>query len=121
MRWYVDLRSNHERKPLPITTPEALTPDTIVAWHPEQITAAVDGEVIVMGLTRGQYVGLDDIGSVLWRFLEQPRTVRQLCDELGQRYQGTPATIITDVLAFLEELRALDLVQAVDAAALADQ
>lgn len=102
-------------------TPDALTPDTIVGWHPEQITAAVDGEVIVMGLTHGQYVGLDDIGSVLWMLLEQPRTVSQLCDDLGRQYQGIPDTMIDDVLTFLEGLRALDLVQVVDAIPTADQ
>lgn len=96
-----------------MTTSEILTPDTIVAWHPEQITAAVDGEVIVMGLIRGQYVGLDDIGSVLWQLLEQPQTVRHLCDQLERRYQGAPDAIIADVLYFLGDLRALDLIQVV--------
>lgn len=98
-----------------MTPPDALTLDTRVGWHPEQITAAIDGEVIVMGLIRGQYVGLDDIGSVLWKLLEQPQTIRQLCDDLGQQYRGAPAAIQADVLAFLGELKALDLIQAVDA------
>ncbi|ABC23820.1 hypothetical protein F11_15490 [Rhodospirillum rubrum F11] len=103
-----------------MTTPEPLTPGSLVGWHPEQVTAAVDGEVIVMGLIRGQYVGLDDIGSVLWTLLEQPRTVRQLCDDLGRRYQGDPATMSADVVAFLEDLRALDLIEVLDAAPLSD-
>ncbi|WP_416573976.1 PqqD family protein [Niveispirillum sp. KHB5.9] len=67
-----------------------------------------------MGLIRGQYVGLDDIGSVLWKLLEQPQTVRQLCGELGRRYRGDPDVIITDVLFYLDELRGLDLIQVVD-------
>lgn len=101
---------------MPTTPTEALTPDTLVAWHPEQVTAAVDDEVIVMGLIRGQYIGLDDIGSVLWRLLEQPQTVGHLCDQLGQRYRGVPDVIASDVTAFLEELRAIDLIQVLDAA-----
>lgn len=100
---------------MPTTSPAALTPETLVAWHPEQITAAVDGEVIVMGLLRGQYVGLDDIGSALWKLLEQPRTVGHLCDQLGRQYQGALDVIASDVTAFLEELRAIDLIQVLDA------
>lgn len=94
---------------------EALTPDTLVTWHPEQVTAAVDGQVIVMGLIQGQYVGLDDIGSVLWKLLEQPQTVGHLCDQLGQHYRGDPDVITSDVMAFLEELKAIDLIQVLDA------
>jgi hypothetical protein len=113
MLWYVP---TVKAEPLSVTIPQALMPDTIVAWHPEQITAAVDGEVIVMGLIRGQYVGLDDVGSILWKLLEQPQTIRGLCDDLGQRFQGDPGVILADVTAFLTELQDLDLIQAVDAA-----
>lgn len=98
-----------------ISRPDALLPETKVTWHSEQITAAIDGEVIVMGMIRGQYVGLDDIGSVLWKLLEQPQTIRQLCDELGLRYQGNSDTILADVTAFLEDLRSIDLIEIVDA------
>lgn len=91
---------------------DMLTHNTVVTWHPELITASVDDEVIVMGLIRGHYVGLDDIGSVLWRLLEQPQTVGQLCDHLGQRYRGEAEVIMADVLGFLEEMRGLDLITA---------
>lgn len=85
-----------------------------MTWHPELVTAAVDGEVIVMGLIRGQYVGLDDIGSALWRLLEQPRTVRDLSAQLCQLYRGDADVIITDVQGFLGELMAIDLIHVVD-------
>lgn len=105
---------------MPSRPTEALTPDTIVARHPEQITAAVDDEVILMGLIRGQYVGLDDVGSVLWRLLEQPQKVADLCDRLGRHYRGAPAVIASDVTAFLEELRTIDLIEVLDAVPAAD-
>lgn len=96
-----------------MSSPNALTPDLVVTWHPEQVAAEIDGEVVVMGLAQGKYVGLDDIGSVLWRLLEQPLPVRDLCDRLAQRYQGDPAEITADVLAFLGDLHGLGLIQIV--------
>lgn len=91
-----------------------LTPDSVVGWHAEQITAEIDGEVVVMGLIQGKYVGLDDIGSALWRLMEHPQPVRALCERLEQRYAGDPATIAADVVAFLKELQALGLIEIVD-------
>ncbi|MBP7063607.1 PqqD family protein [Ferrovibrio sp.] len=92
-----------------------LTPATIIARHAEQITAEIDGEVVVMGLAQGKYIGLDDVASTLWRLLEQPQSVQHLCDLLAQHYRGDAAEISADVLAFLGELLELGLIQ-VDAA-----
>ena len=92
-----------------------LTPAAIIARHAEQITAEIDGEVVVMGLAQGKYIGLDDVASTLWRLLEQPQSVQHLCDLLAQQYRGDAAEISADVLAFLGELLELGLIQ-VDAA-----
>lgn len=89
----------------------AITPDSVVSWHSEQITAEIDGEVVVMGLAQGKYVGLDDVGSTLWKLLEHPRPVRDLCVRLEQLYKGDADEISSDVLAFLDDLRGLGIVQ----------
>ena len=91
-----------------------LTQASVVKWHAEQITAEVDGEVVVMGLTQGKYVGLDDIGSALWHLMEHPQPVHALCARIGQRYAGDPAEIAADVLAFLEDLHGLGLIEVLD-------
>lgn len=88
-----------------------LSLNSIVARHAEQITAEIDGEVVVMGLAQGKYIGLDDVASTLWRLLEQPQQVQALCDLLAQHYRGDAAEMNADVLAFLEELQALGLIQ----------
>lgn len=94
-----------------MSNPNAITPDSVVSWHSEQITAEIDGEVVVMGLVQGKYVGLDDVGSTLWKLLEQPQPVRDLCARLERLYQGESTEISSDVLAFLNDLRELGIVQ----------
>jgi hypothetical protein len=97
-----------------MSNPNAITLESVVSWHPEQVGAEIDGEVVVMGLAQGKYVGLDDVGSTLWKLLEQPQPVRDLCAQLERLYQGDPAAISSDVLAFLGDLRELEIIRIAD-------
>ncbi len=78
--------------------------DTIVRWHPDQVAAEIDGEVVVMSIAQGKYVGLDDMASGIWRRLEAPQRVDALCEGLIRDYEGDPDAIRADVLAFLARL-----------------
>lgn len=97
-----------------------ITSDTIVCRHPEQIAAEIDGEVIVMSLSQGKYVGLDDIASLIWRRLEGAQRVSDLCQGLGREFSGDPDTIRGDVVDLLNDLQDLCLVQIVSVGAPAE-
>jgi hypothetical protein len=86
-------------------------PDTRVRWHPEQIAAEVDGQVVVMGMSQGKYVGLDAIATNVWHRLERTPTVSELCDGLAQEFEGDPVVIGQDVVELLTRLHALGLIE----------
>jgi hypothetical protein len=86
-------------------------PDTRVKWHSEQIAAEVDGQVVVMGLSQGKYVGFDVIATNIWHRLEQPRSVSELCDGLVKDFDGDTAVIRQDVVELLIRLHELGLIE----------
>lgn len=88
-----------------------LESDTRVRWHPEQVAAEVDGQVVVMGLSQGKYVGFDAIATQVWHRLEQPQSVAELCDGLAKDFDGDPAIIREDVIGLLTRLRDLKLIE----------
>jgi hypothetical protein len=92
------------------------TPHTIVSWHPAQSAAEIDGEVVVMGFSQGKYVGLNDIASAIWRRLERPQPVADLCDALVRDFEGAPAAIRRDVVELLGRLDELGLLTIADQA-----
>jgi Coenzyme PQQ synthesis protein D (PqqD) len=84
---------------------------TIVSRSPSVLTAEIDGEVVMMSIEQGQYFGLDDIGSDVWRRLEQPCTFADLIDRLAADYDADRASIAADVRALLESMAARDVVR----------
>ena len=76
------------------------------------IATEVDGEMVLMSIEDGKYFGLDPIGSEIWRRLEEPRSADALAAELKDHFDGDPATIERETLAFLEKLVETGLIAA---------
>jgi hypothetical protein len=63
-----------------------------------------------MNIDRGHFYSLDDIGSEIWRSLENPVPVASLCQSLAAKYHAETATVAADVLALLNKLLEHDLI-----------
>ena len=70
-----------------------------------------DGELVMMGHEQGEYYGLKDVAASLWEHLADPRTTDELCALVADEYSVTPQGCRADVVAFLDELAAKDLVE----------
>jgi hypothetical protein len=66
----------------------------------------VGAEYVMMSAETGTCISLSETGGRIWELVEQPRVVRELCDELTQEYQADAATIREDVFAFLNRMQA---------------
>jgi hypothetical protein len=84
---------------------------TVISRSPAVLTAEVDGEVVMMSIEQGQYFGLDDIGSDIWRRLDPPCAFADLIDRLAADYDADRASIAADVRTLLARMAAHDVVR----------
>jgi hypothetical protein len=84
-----------------------------VAWSGKPLASEIGGEVVLMNIELGHYYNMDDIGSEIWRSLEQPVSVASLCDFFAAKYHADLATVSVDVLAFLNKLLEQELIAVV--------
>jgi hypothetical protein len=68
-------------------------------------------ETVIMDFNKGAYFGLDEIGTVIWRQLQQPQTVRTICDAVTAQYEVNRTTCEQDVIHLLETLHAEGLIE----------
>jgi hypothetical protein len=80
------------------------------------LTAAVGKEIVMMDIDSGRYLGLDDIGSVIWQRLETPCTFGALVDGLVAEYDADRAVIAEDVRKLLADMAAHKVVALGEAA-----
>ena len=89
----------------------ALADATVISRSPSVLTAEVDGEIVMMSIEQGRYFGLDDIGSDIWKRIEQPCSFASLIDRLAADYDADRATVAADVHALLGRMAAQDVVK----------
>lgn len=64
----------------------------------------LDGEVVMMSLEKGEYYGLNNIGSRIWELLSKPLSIRELAEKLVAEYQVNIDQCIEDIRPFIDEL-----------------
>jgi hypothetical protein len=84
---------------------------TVISRSPSVLTAEVDGEVVMMSIEQGQYFGLDDIGSDIWKRLDPPCVFSDLIDRLAADYDADRASIAADVRELLARMAERDVVR----------
>jgi Coenzyme PQQ synthesis protein D (PqqD) len=84
---------------------------TVVSRSPAVLTAEVQGEVVMMSIEQGQYFGLDDIGSDVWKRIDPPCSFANLIDGLAAAYDADRTTIAADVRDLLGRMAERDVVR----------
>ena len=74
------------------------------------LSERVADELIMMSVAKGLYVGMSEVGACIWEFLEQPRSLDDICAHVAMEFEITPAACRPDVEKFLRELESKDAV-----------
>jgi Coenzyme PQQ synthesis protein D (PqqD) len=94
----------------------AIGAESVVVAARDQVSAEVEGEVVILNLADEVYYGLDEVGARVWALLAEPRTVAELRDAVVAEYAVDADTAQRDLVALLEEMAARRLVEIRDAA-----
>ena len=72
------------------------------------------GEVVILDLNSGIYYGLDIVGARVWTLIEHAVSVQTVCETIVSEYDVDPETCSRDVLAFVNEMSDIGLVEVSD-------
>ena len=70
----------------------------------DPVAVEVDGELVMMDIESGNYIGLSPVGTRIWELLEQPRSVGDLTATLEAEYDVPSEVCRAETSAFLEQL-----------------
>lgn len=72
---------------------------------------ALEGRTTLLDYSSGVYFGLDDVGTFVWNYLNGNYTVIEISEAVAVAYNIDIYKAKQDVLAFLDELLSLKLIQ----------
>ena len=82
-----------------------------VVRRADVLSTIVDGCVVLLDSDRQEFVGFDDIGTLIWQAVEKPTIVADLCTTLSTCYAGQRSVIERDVVKFLDQLLQQKLIE----------
>lgn len=69
-----------------------------------------DGVAVLLDLRQAVYLGLDEVGTVAWREIENGASVETVTDRICAEYDAPADTVRADMQAFMTDLRRRRLV-----------
>jgi hypothetical protein len=85
---------------------DSLSSHSFVVLNGGLVEAEVDGEVVALSIEHGTCYGLNRVGSRIWKLIEKPIRISELCAALRADYSVEPDVCEREVLDLLEQLRA---------------
>jgi len=98
---------------MPTPSRSPITLDSTLRQMEGNVSAVVDGEVAIMSVEQGSYFTLNEVGGRIWVLLEQPRSLREVCETLFQEFDVEENECQSDVLELARELETRNLVERV--------
>lgn len=83
----------------------SITLDSLVSRTQEILSSEMGQETVMLDAAKGTYFGMDAAGSAIWRMLEAPIRVADLCAKLQAQFIVSAEDCRRDVLEFLDQLR----------------
>ena len=81
-----------------------------------QIACDMDGEVVILDLKSGTYYGLDVVGASVWALIEHPVCLGAIREAIMSEYDVDAETCDRDILAFLDKMQGIGLVEVTNGA-----
>lgn len=78
--------------------------NSIVTHSSDHIASELDNEVVMMSIEQGEYYGLGQIGSTIWRLIDKPTKVNDVIAHFVENYNVSLSQCQEDVIAFIQQL-----------------
>lgn len=88
----------------------------IVVAANDVLSSELGSEQVLLNLCDGIYYGLEDVGSDIWKLVQKPVSVAEICDAIVATHDVDPERCRRDVVKLLGELVERRLVELCGAA-----
>jgi hypothetical protein len=85
--------------------------ETMFRKTADLLESEVDEEVVALDVEKGQCYGLNAVGTRVWRMLDTPMSLQEICSALQGEYEVEPELCRDEVGRLLADLQSEGLVE----------
>ena len=91
--------------------PETIPLSAMVVVADDVLSSDLGTEHVLLNLRDGTYYGLEDVGSRIWKLVQKPVSVAEICEAIVETHEVDPERCRRDVVKLLGELVKRHLVE----------
>jgi hypothetical protein len=88
----------------PVQSREKLTLQSTVVAASNQLSAQLNGEVVILGVQSGSYFGLDQVAARIWSLVQQPMCCADIALTIYDEFEVEQEQAERDVINFVHKL-----------------
>jgi hypothetical protein len=88
-----------------------ITLNSVVQASPGQVSCDLEGDAAILNPKTGAYYRLDRVGALVWKLIEQPRTVASVHDAVLGAYEVEAERCERDLFELLRRLAGEGLIE----------
>lgn len=85
--------------------------ETVLGRSSQQVSVDLDGETVLLHAETGQYFTMNEVGSTVWSYLENPARVEDLLARIEADFDVAEANSKSDLREFLAELISIGVLE----------
>ncbi len=70
----------------------------------EQTSCDFDGETVMLDTRSGKYYGLNEVATMVWDLVQQPRTLKEIREAVEAQFNVTAERCDSDLQAWLQDM-----------------
>ncbi|OGV21140.1 MAG: hypothetical protein A2X47_05610 [Lentisphaerae bacterium GWF2_38_69] len=78
---------------------------TVIARSPDQESAYLDGEIVMMNVENGNYYNFNEVGTRIWELIEKnPLTIEEIAEKIFEEFEVTREVSLEDTIKFSKKI-----------------
>lgn len=81
-----------------------LSGQSMVVVSQDQVSCDLSGESAILNLKAGVYYGLNEVGTRIWKLIQEPKRVSEIRNAILEEYEVEPHRCEADIMVLLQDL-----------------
>ncbi len=88
-----------------------MTINKTVIISPDVLTQEVSGEMVLLDLSKEQYLGLNDVGTKVWQLLQEGKNLEMVFETLLEEYDIDAELLKSDLNQLISDMHEAEVVE----------
>lgn len=81
-----------------------LSKSTKIVVSKDVVSCDLGGETAMLDMKEGVYYGLNEMGTIIWEFIQEPITIQKIVENIIKEYEVDQETCYLDLIELLNQM-----------------